>query len=130
MANIKWCIFKFRAVKGLVKRVVAFVVAYLFVLLAVCSCGEKNKNVAMEYRDPQGKLTSTVTQGLMSLWIGVQKDSSADYLAFVDAMEDGWNMVLDGESGQTFKELYLRDCTLSLRNLLAVEYLHDYVYGI
>ena len=111
------------------KRVIAFVAACFFVLLSVCSCGEKNNNIAMEYRDSQGKLTSTVTQGLMSLWIGVQKDSSADYLAFVDAMEDGWNMVLDGESGQTFKELYLRDCTLSLRNLLAVEYLHDYVYG-
>ena len=83
----------------------------------------------MEYNDPNGKVTAAASQGLMSLWIGVQKDSSSDYLAFVEAENDGWNMVLDEESGKTFKEMFRDDCTLSLRNLLAVEYLHDYVFG-
>ena len=101
----------------------------MLALLLLCSCTDKNKNSAMNYVDPNGNTTASASQGLMSLWIGVQKDSSADYLAFVESEENGWNMVLDEESGNTFSELFRRDCSLSLRNLLAVEYLHDYVFG-
>ena len=113
----------------MIRRIVKTLGACILVMLLVCSCTDKNKNSAMNYVDPNGNTTASASQGLMSLWIGVQKDSSADYLAFVESEEDGWNIVLDEEKGKTFSELFRTDCTLSLRNLLAVEYLHDYVFG-
>ena len=101
-----------------------------FALIFVVGCTGKSNNVAMEYLDPNDKKTAQASMGLVSLWIGVQKDMGKDYLSFVDQTDDGWNLVLDEESGMTFKEIYKQECVSSLKNLLAVEYLHDYVYGI
>ncbi len=99
-------------------------------LIFVVGCTGNSKNVAMEYLDPGDKKTAQASMGLVSLWIGVQKDMGKDYLSYVDQSDDGWNLVLDEENGTTFKELYKQECVSSLKNLLAVEYLHDYVYGI
>lgn len=112
------------------KKALCVCLAVLTFAPGLVSCSEKNGKTAMEYVDPNNNVTSSVSQGFMSLWIAVQKNASAEYLAFVDSDENGWSMVLDEKTGETFSELYRRDCTLSLRNLLAAEYVHDYVYGI
>ena len=66
------------------KKIFACIAAVVMSAFMLCSCSEKSAN-AMEYNDPNGKVTAAASQGLMSLWIGVQKDSSSDYLAFVEA---------------------------------------------
>lgn len=102
----------------------------LATVIFLSSCSGKKNNVVMEYRNSDGKVTSTVSESFMSFWIAVQKGASSDYLAYVDAVDGGWNTILDEEKGTTFSELFRDDCVRSLKNLMAVEYIHDYVCGI
>ncbi len=96
--------------------------------LLLCSCGG-NGDSALEFRDEKGKTVSSLSTGFVSLWIGVEKNTVSDYLQIVEDT-DGWNTVLDEESGKTFSDMFKDDCVATLKNLLSVEYLHDYVYGI
>lgn len=98
--------------------------------LFLSSCSKNKESVAMEYRSSDGKVTSTISESFVSLWIAVQKNASSEYLAYVDAADDGWNLVLDEKSGATFSEVFRDDCVRSLKNLLSVEYIHDHVCKI
>lgn len=104
--------------------------AVMLLLFVFVSCSDKNNNTALEYRDPNDNVTGSISGGFVSLWIGVSKNNAADYLAFVETSENGWNTVLDEKTGATFNEMFRDDCVASLKNLLAIEYLHDYVYNI
>lgn len=99
----------------------------LMASLLLCGCG-KEKN-ALEFRDENGKTTSSLSTGFVSLWIGVEKSTAGDYIRIVDD-SNGWSTVLDEESGKTFSQLFKEDCIATLKNLLSVEYLHDSVYKI
>ena len=109
-----------------VNKILAIAVCLCVVIC--CSCSDKGKN-ALEFRNEKGKAVLSLSEGFVSLWIGVEKNTASSYLKIVDDA-DGWQTVLDEESGKTFSEMFRDDCVATLKNLLSVEYLHDYVYGI
>ncbi len=108
-----------------IKRMVSLVMTVVLCLLFFCSCSKKQTLVT--YQDDKGKVVCSLDESFMYFWISVQKNL---YSTVAQAYENSWNQVIDTQNGTTLEDLLMTEAILSAKNLLTVEYYHDYVYKI
>ncbi len=93
-------------------------------MVALCSCSEQEGAVSFKNA---GKVENSIDASFMYFWISLQKSL---YVGVAEQYEDGWEHVIDKESGTTVNTLLMTEAKESAKNLVIAEYLHDTEYKL
>lgn len=113
--------------KSRLMKATTLICAFMLAVLSFTACSSDKGNAVMEYKDPSGKVMSSVDQSFLSFVIAI-----INYQHGADSLTDAsvWDMSVSEGSDTTVRDLIRTEAVSYAKALLQAEYLSDYVYGI
>ncbi len=106
----------------IIKRVVCTLLCLCTV--AMCSCSSGGYIATLEI---DGTEIQTFDSQFTDFWVSYQKRA---YSSVAEQYEDGWEHIVDPQTGMTVYDLLMSQVKVSIKNFTAIQYLHDEKYKL
>ncbi len=110
-------------IKRNIKRTVAFVLLCALCVGIFTGCKNDADKIVLELEEPNEKITATLDKSFMNLWIA---DLNYRYSFLTEQF--GFDKVMTDDN-KTLGQVIVTDAVTSAKNMLAAEYVYDYVEG-